>query len=322
MRADDRSWTADLSGITWDRETHDLTAEVRTRGPDARLFPKRLKVRYLPPAPRIRPRNALIGDGTGLEVVERRFRFLADIEPANNEKVRVRLTCRQGDVVLRQADYGPDFPGRPLVDALLELKPGSNTIELEAVNQDAKDDLKDLETERIGPLTVHYHPRPVEPPIIKLESLSLLPEREGASSRVIKIKGIEPCIVETTSHVRFLGLITAKDKFKRLDWKSGDKDWEPLNDSTVALKDSFDIKEDLDLIPNRQIIYFRAQAANDDSMEATQVQTLIIEYHPKLPDLRQLAAQPPGPIVKFGTGGDELQPVRCVGPTGSGQPTG
>ena len=37
----------------------------------------------------------------------------------------------------------------------------------------------------------------------------------------------------------------------------GDKDWKTLSGITADLKDSFDIKEELDLIPNRQIIYFR-----------------------------------------------------------------
>ncbi len=312
MRADDRSWTADLAGITWARDAHEFTAEVRTREPSAQSFPKHLKVRYLPRPPRIRPRLAQGIDGTGVEVTERRFRFLADIEPANNEKVRVRLTCRQGDTILRQVDYGPDFPNRPSINELVELKPGSNTIELEAVNEKAQHDLRDLETERFGPLTVRYHPRPVEPPIIKIESVLLLPEEQGAASGTIKVTGIAPCVVETTDRVRVLGRITAKDKLKRLEWRSGDKDWKTLSGITADLKDSFDIKEELDLIPNRQIIYFRAQAANDDSIEATQVQTLIIEYHPKLPDLRQLAAQPPGPIVKFGTEGGEEETIRLT----------
>jgi WD40 repeat protein len=309
MRADDRSWTADLSEITWDRETHEFTVEVRTREPAARSFPKHLKVRYLPRPPRIHPRISLGIDGNGLEVVERRFRFVADIEPAKNEKARVYLTCRHADVVFRQVDFGPDFAARPSIDELLELKPGSNTIELEAVNQDARDDLRGQETERFGPLTIRYHPRPVEPPIIKIESLLLLPEKEGGSSGTIKVKGVTPCIVETTPHVRVLGRITAKDKLKRVEWRSGEENWKTLSGLTVGLKDSFDIREELELIPNRQIISFRAQAANDESLEATQLQTLIIEYHPKLPDLRELEAQPPGPIVKFGTEGGELAPV-------------
>ncbi len=159
---------------------------------------------------------------------------------------------------------------------------------------------------------MRYHPRPVEPPIIKIESVLLLPEEQGAASGKIKVTGITPCLVETTDRVRVLGRITAKDKLKRLEWRSGDKDWKTLSGITADLKDSFDIKEELALIPNRQIIYFRAEAANDDSMEATQVQTLIIEYHPKLPDLRQLAAQPPGPIVKFGTEDGEAETIRLT----------
>ena len=39
---------------------------------------------------------------------------------------------------------------------------------------------------------------------------------------------------------------------------------------------------------------------------------MIIEYHPKLPDLRQLAAQPPGPIVKFGTEDGEAETIRLT----------
>jgi len=309
MIADNRSWTAELAGITWDRETHEFTAEVRTREPSARSFPKHLKIRYLPPPPRIRPRIPQGIGAAGLEVVERRFRFTADIEPAKNEKVRVRLTFRHGDVVLRHVDYGPGFAARPSIDEVLDLKAGHNTIELEAVNQDARDDLKDQETERFGPLTVRYHPRPVEPPIIEIESVRPLPEKEGVALRAIKVKGPVPYVVEATPRVRVLGRITAKDELKRLDWRLGNNDWKTLSGVMAAAKHSFDITQEIELIPGRQVISFRAQAGNDESLEATQLQTLIIEYHPILPDLRQLTAQPPGPIVKVGTGDGELEPI-------------
>ena len=308
MRADERTWTADLSGIRWDREAHELTVEVRVRDPDAQPFLMRQKVRYIPKPPRLRPAAALAAGR--LDVKERRFHFEADVEPASGEQARARLVCRHGDgkPLLDVIYNGPDFARRPRVDATIELKPGDNMIELEVVNAGARVDLRDEETTRFGPVTVHYSPRPVERPFIRVESLELLSEDTGAPSGMVKVRGSEPCIVETTTRVRIRGRITVKEKKDKLqlaEWRAAGQSWKGLTGFDARRSgEAFDIAEDLDLLPDRQVIEFRARAVNGDAEEETSIEPLVVVCHPPLPGLDLLQVDNPGPIVEPGTGGD------------------
>ena len=165
---------------------------------------------------------------------------------------------------------GRTSPRRPSIDELLELKPGANTIELEAVNEGARDDLREQETERFGPLTVRYHPRPVEPPIIKIESLIALAGEgrrrvrhdQGQGERALHRRDDSPRPCSRPDHrqgqAQTPGVAVGRDD-----------DWKALSGVDGGCEDSFDIKEELELSPDRQIICFRAQAGNDESLEAT-----------------------------------------------------
>ncbi|HZW30011.1 MAG TPA: hypothetical protein VFF52_04840 [Isosphaeraceae bacterium] len=309
MEADEQSWTADLSRIPWDRKTRELTVEVRSRGSTPQTILKSQKVCYIPKAPRVRPQ---IPQGvTAFSVDQRQLPFAVDVEPAVGEKARVVLIRRHGDEPLHREEYGADAaPGLLRIATVLDLKPGDTAIDLEAVNEGARDDFRDEETTRFGPLTVHYSPRPVKLPSIELEALVLLPEGERAPSRKIPIRGMETLIVESTPRVRVLGRITAEDNLLRVERQTAgkDKDWKALDGSRAGLGKTFAIQEEIDLVPDHQTIVFRARAGNVDA-EATVSRGLTIAYHPDLPVLDPLVADPAGPIVRFGTGGSQSDPT-------------
>jgi hypothetical protein len=298
MQALEQFWTADLSTIPLDRKERKLAVEIRPRDsaqPTFELPPQ--TVLYLPMRPRVRSR--VPQGGAALSVDQRRFHFAADVEPARTEKARVTLAHRHGEEVPRVVEYRSDLGAVIHIEATLELKPGDNTIELEAVNEGARDDFRDEETERYGPLTVHYSPKPVERPIIKLESLVLLSEGQAAPSGTIPIREMEPCVVESTSRVRVLGRITAKDKLKRVERQLADNNWKTLDRFVANVGETFGVNEEIELVPDRQTITFRARAGNDD-VEAAGEARLAIVYHPDVPVLGTLVATPPGPIVRFG----------------------
>lgn len=316
MRADEQAWTADLSGIPWDRETHELTVEVRARDTDTEPFLKRQKVRYIPKPPRLRTAAAF--SAGRLEVKERRFRFEADVEAMRGEPARARLVCRHGDArpVVDVPYGGPEFTRRPHVDATIELKPGDNTIELEVVNEGARADSRDEETSRFGPVTVHYSPRPVQRPIIEAETVELLSEDTGTPTGTIKVRKGEPCIVETTTRARIRGRIAVKEKKDRLqlvEWRPAGPAWKGLKGFGPRRSgEAFDFTEELDLVPDRQVIEFRARAADDEAEEAISVERLVVECHPPLPRLELLEADNPGPIREPGTAGDGTKPLRLT----------
>jgi hypothetical protein len=293
MQADGQSGTADLAGLPWTRGIHELTVEVRTRPPDERSFQKTQKVDYVPKPPRIHPRNPR--DVTkAVEVQIPEFHFEADVEPTPGEKARARLICRNGDKVLREVPYGPSDAGLH-IDEILRLEPGPNTIELEAVNEGARDGSREEETERLGPLTVYFTPpRPAEKPIIQLDSLVLV--ENGARAGRIPITGTTASRpVETTPRVLVLGRITAKDKdpLTRVERSTGGKQgWQALAGSEAGLQQTFEIQERIDLVPNRQTISFRARIGDLES-----IVPLNIDYHPVLPTLEGLAVDPARRII-------------------------
>jgi hypothetical protein len=301
MSAEALLWSADLSGVAWDRRPHKLTVVLETREPSQRFTTSQV-VRYVPPPPRVVPRGPQGIAGaltTGLNVNDPRFRFAADVEPAAGLKARARLVWRHGDRVLLDRKYGPDFAGEP-VDATLKLEPGANTIELEAVNEGAGDGLEGYETERFGPLTVYFRPDPVSPPTIQVDRLVLLPEAPGGPPDVVKVGGTDLGVVEAP-RARLEGRITAGAKAAMLsaELQYAGKEWKPFEGFAPDLK-SFAFRESLDLVEGRQTIRLRARADNGVT-QATQEATLTIAYHPSVPRLGPLAAEPLDPLEAPGT---------------------
>jgi WD40 repeat protein len=305
MAPDGPDWSADLSPIAWDRAPHHLRVTVQTAGVAAQTVETSKRFRYIPPPPGVALR-APDGRGalspTGLDVDDRNLRLKAEITPAPNQAAQARLIHRHADIVVREADFGPDFAAKPL-DLTLVLKPGANTIELVAVNDGAAADLSRLETAQLPPLKINYRPRPVDPPSIQLDSLVLLNDEPGTEPQTMRVLGSGPVVV-TVPRLRLDGLITAKDKLLNVAWKRSGKDWTVAEGFTPRLAERLDLHQELELEPGRSTIQLRAAAGNDDSPEATGELALVVEYRPPLPRLEDLALEPRGPIVMPGTAGD------------------
>lgn len=310
MQSGESHWSADLAAIAWDHKPHKLTVTMETSAPVQR-FRKTVKVCYVPPAPSLHavaPKDITAALRSGLEVDDPNFRLAAEITPAKGAQSKARLTWRhRGDVVLDQP-YGPDFAAKP-VDVPLRLKPGPNTIELVVANEDVPAGLEELVTERLGPFTVHYRPKPVEPPVIQPEALNLLPDESGAQARTLPLATGNLAAIEN-ARVRLDGRITAKAKLLSAEWRYADGDWKRLTGFKPDAKE-FAFREPIDLVPGSKEVVLRATTANIEGEEVVATATLKVEHHPLVARVSNLTANPADPVLRYGTG-DEPVPVRLT----------
>jgi hypothetical protein len=299
MEQGETSWSADLAKVDWDRAPHKVTVVVETTAP-AQTFRRTVRVCYVPPAPAVRvltPGGIGPAQRSGLEVDDPNFRFAAEVTPAKGVRSQARLTWRhRGEVALDRA-FGPDFAAQP-VDAPLRLKPGPNTIELVVSNDNLPKGLEGLGTARVGPLTVHYRPKPVDPPVIRTDELVLLPDEPGARPRTVAVETADLGVVEAP-RVRLDGKISAKAKLQSAEWRHANGEWKRLAGFTPGgLETAF--SETVDLVPGPQEIWLRAATANVEGEQVVATATLTIEHHPAVAKVLDLAANPGDPVVQFG----------------------
>jgi hypothetical protein len=204
---------------------------------------------------------------------------------------------------------------------VVELKPGDNTIELEGTNQGARPQYREEETERLGPLVVRFVPKapePVDPPSIKLDSVVMISADNDASVAAVKVNATKPTVIDMR-RARIVGRISAKVALKQAEFRVDSQPWTPLRGLVPGVMDSFNINEQVSLLPKLQTVFIRAVASRGGA-EATGFASVVIDYHPKLPKLERLAVEPPDPIETYGMGAPERHEVRLTA-TIYGDPT-
>src|SRR5262249_11556005 len=155
-------WSADLSGVAWQRGEHTLRTVVATKEAVPHQHSQELVLRYQPPAPRIK-----FVPGDDQMIVDK---------PAFTLKAEVFRGDIDEPVLVRFRHNGQEAAWRPAVEfplqdnQLFTLKPGENALQIVAMNRDALAGYEDLETTE-QTLLVTYNPPKEEPrPTIALEA--------------------------------------------------------------------------------------------------------------------------------------------------------
>ena len=268
----ERGWSADASKPAWDRAPRRLAATVRTLEAGPQEFTESKTVRYVPPPPAIETETPLRA-----EVTDRaEFRFEAVVRPSRGP-FQASLVVRSAGKVTRAREWSGEAP--LTIDEALTLAPGSNTIELSAVNVEARPEDRDLETGKMAPRVVVYNRVPARPPEIALEG-------DFATG------GGEPVVV-AVPRVRVQGRIAAKEALSEAEWLLGDGKARPLAGFVPGRGPSFAIRETIDLAPGVQALRFRARAADSAATEIG----VAIDYRPPVPEVADLALDPPDAVV-------------------------
>jgi hypothetical protein len=305
MEADAGDYLADVSGVPWDRAAHRVSVLVQAPGRAAEPIVKQRTVRYVPLPPQLElrlPQDRAALSPAGLRVTDRSLELAVAVTPERGFTASAHLIHRQDGQTLRANDFGPDFAARPIA-VTLTLKPGVNWIDIEAHNDGSTDDTRVLETTTLPRLKIDYHPKPVDKPRMGLDTLTLLGEEPAPRAGTINLGGSDPVVV-TVPRVRLGGRITAQEKLLSAQWQRPGADWKPLDGFMPRTAGQFDIRQELELQPGPQRVQVRAAAGNDDSPEATEEVSLDLVYHPQVPRILELAAEPRGPVVIPGTGGE------------------
>ncbi|MGE3804383.1 MAG: hypothetical protein AB7K24_06900, partial [Gemmataceae bacterium] len=251
-----------------------LRAVVRTYEVPAREYTQELMVRFIPPAPVLKP-------GTPRFDVVRDPAYTvkavaAQVQPG--QEVTIHLDHRAGGNKVGERDWSiakgqGDKPEALPIEAKIKLQPGHNFIEVVAVNKGADD--KDLETTRLTWVIEHVAPEvKVAPPQIVLEQL--LPVNAAAAGE--QPVTIEPgrTVVVNESPLRLLGRINATDVLASANVKG-----QALAGFTPGKDKTFAIAQELTLEPGEQTITINAKANRSEASSMS----LTIDYRPKLPEL-------------------------------------
>jgi len=256
-----------------ERGTHRLTVTARTADAPAEPTQQQLTLRYVPPAPRVELR----GRSARVNVNEPTYEVAAAIYAGlSGEEVVVRTNYRNAlDRIL-------DPPERLMIDLQkpgaisrkVPLRPGSNFIEIVAVNRNAPDEEGDAEVDRQS--VEVFYTKKASPPVFSLDSLTPL---AGGAGEAKKIEEFKVAVVHAP-RLRLEGRIEAGENLVEAErfWNKEEQGssltgFQPDRTKTLPLK------EEINLEPGRQEFRIVARTAHSDKAE----RILAIEYRPLLP---------------------------------------
>jgi len=254
------------------RGVHKVRMAARTPETGPQEFAEELMLRYQPPPPDLKyqgPRRLIVNEPT--------FALHALVRPGQpGEDVVISISHMQGDrSLLAETKTHTIDPDRPLVLRKdIKLLPGSNLIEVTAVNQDALRLFEDAETSRLV-LEVALIEK-ARPPLIILENV--LP------SGTVKGLPAEPgkVIRVAASKLVIAGKIQApgSENLDKAEWgKPGTPGRQELTGFMKNKAREFTFKEDVLLQPGVQTFRFFAQTANSDEAE----RSVTLDYQPPVP---------------------------------------
>jgi WD40 repeat protein len=259
------------------RGEHTVVLTAWTRDVPPQPFREHLTLRFRPPAPRVTYR----GEARQLFVEQPAFDLKALVHPGlPGEEVEVTLRhVHDRKALLAEGRAHRIDPDKPLaVERRLELRPGTNLIEVVAVNRGAPAGSRAQETDRL-PLEVFYFKK-ARPPVI---TLNVVTPRPGGGDEVVKVEPSRPVVVHAAA-VRLTGQIEASEDLVEAEWFRGEAARGAGLTGFVPNKAKrLTIHEELALRPGRQTFRFRARTATSDPAEPG---ALTIDYRPPLPTVR------------------------------------
>jgi WD40 repeat protein len=281
------------------RGEHRVTVTAWTRDIPPQPRQQRLAIRFRPPAPQLNPAGVLARQFTHNPTFPLKVQVSHEIA---GEAVRVTLhhlhdgkELASGDGEVHRID-----PKRPLSLAYsVPLKPGSNLLEVVAVNRDAPADRQAEETTRLVQEIVYVVK--ARPPLIDLADVrSPVP-----GSRAVNVEPLRPVVVHAPT-VRLRGKATATENLAQADWFAGNETrGKRLTGFEPDRGKEFSFEEALTLRPGKQTFHLRARTATSDPAETS----LTIDYQPLLPTV-VLREPAPGTVLY---GDKATATVRVIG---------
>jgi WD40 repeat protein len=274
---DDRDRQADLTTQRWTpRKVHRIQVAAETLEARPVLATQEVALRYLPPAPTVQPDANWLKKYPGLasgwyETDEETFPVRALVTAGTGglgemPKVQVQV-IHNG-----QAQKSDGLK----VDRQLALRPGVNTVEVEAVNEGVLATTREQESARYS-FRVRY--RPKAPPEVTIEAV--VPEG-GEALPVISGK---PLLVHT-GQVRIQGRVTAGDPLTEVLRRHTPKgkparEMTPSGFKAESKPMMFVLDDRITLVPGEQELVFEARTARTRARPVR----LTLTYRPELPNL-------------------------------------
>lgn len=288
-----REWSADLSRARpWQRGVVTVRVLLRTKEipfhHEARTYTSELRVRYQPRPPQVKLLSPEEATSTSPE-----YTVQALVQPGTpGQAVRVRLYQRPGDRELLPAS--PPGTGEQTVRRQVTLQPGSNVIELVAVNEGALAGYEASETTRALWRITHTPPAIVPPPVLALEDVRPLLEGDQVGPP-LDLRPRQPVVVAVPV-VQVGGTVKATENLAAVRWTQGEMS-RPAAGFDASGKELV-LRERFTLQPGRNRLHLSARTAT--SKEADDA--VVIDYRPALP---RLQVQTPTDGTRLFEGKDE-----------------
>ena len=286
----DRTWSADLTPLSLRPGLHRVRAVLRTKEATPQEFSAVQTLRFQPGPPAVE----LKSPAGRVVVKEPDFRFRAEVRAAGEVPVKVRLTQHRGKDAPIRKEWEIRKPSEPLsIDEPLALEPGTNTVELVAVNSEALEGYEELETSRIDPVVVQFARQPIPVPRVALTRAVFRPE--GATQDLVAdIRRGEPVTV-SVPRVRIEGQIEGQQPLHRADWTDDPKaKGRALAGFAPGRGKAFTVSQRLELAPGPQTIWVRAAARDRFGESDVGADQVTIVYRPQLPEIADAELDPSG----------------------------
>ncbi len=276
-------WSADLSLVRWDRGVHRVAVVLRTKEASPQNFTETVNVYFRPPPPEIK----LGGPSQPAPVDRPELRFQAEVIPTQG-RIKVHLSHQSSAGPRFQRDW--ESAKAVKIDELLMLEPGTNTIDVTAVNADAPPD--DAESETTGQrVRVVHNRKPDPPPAVALKAVEVL--RDGPSdARTLKVERSRPIVVPAPG-VRVKGEVTATEELTQVEWVIEGQERPEVVPVPVQGQKSVAASQELVLTPGPRKVRLRAKTGHSEFAE----DDATIRYRPQVPEVEDVTLEPSDRVV-------------------------
>ena len=284
------NWSAGLSRVRWERGVHRVAVVLRTKEASPQEFTKTVNVYFRPPSPEIK----LGGPPLPAAVDRPEFRFQAEVIPAQG-RIKVHLSHQSSAGPRFQRDW--ESAEAVKIDEPLTLEPGTNPIDVTAVNADAPRDDAESETTGRGVRVVYNAPMiPARPPAVALDAV-VVPRDGPMDVRTLKVERGRPIVVPTPE-VRVEGKVEAEQELTQVEWLiEGQERPEVV---PIRHEKAVAASQELVLTPGPRKVRLRAKTGRSEFAE----DDVTIRYQPQVPEVEDVTLEPPDPVVYGGPGPD------------------
>jgi WD40 repeat protein len=280
------AFVGELPPDVWVRGRLEFQGELVTAEAAPQTFSTAITVRFQPPAPAIEAGLTPSGPVT-MQPVARLAGRITPADRAGRARGTVRFSSSDGTSETRMISSEGPF------EEEFQLKPGTNSFELTAINAEALAGHESLETAARS-FQLVYQPKPEPMPVIVVSEVLPVAGDEWGEGLSVPIN--LPVVVESPSIV-VVGRIVSEGKVAEASLQQGDAPQQQLANTAADPASAFDFKQPIDAAPGRQTVRIKARTAGGATGEAA----FELEYHPS-PPTAQIIRPTAGEVVIEGEG--------------------